>query len=495
MKLKFTATGIAMLLLTLTSCQDTTDTIGSTLIDNEDKLNVATDTFNVSSESIYAGSVLSRNTNGFLGKMLDPETATFVKGDVMTQFHTLSSYNMVDESTISSKDSNGKIIADSCEIRLFYDDFTGDSLAQLKMKVYEMKKPMEENRNYYSDFDPISQGYVNTDGLSMNRVYTLADHTQPNSERYSDSYTNNIKIKLDKAYTDRNNVTYNNYGTYLLRKYYENPANFHNSYKFLNNICPGFFFQITDGYGSMATISRVSIYIYFKHISDGKEINAATSFTSTEEVLQTTTFTNDEAALKELVNDETSTYLKTPAGIFTVLTLPIEDKVVNVNGEARTINGILTGHENDSINTAKIEIPRMNNQVISDYSLPVPQTLLMIPVDEIVSFFEQSKIADYRTSYLATYSSTANSYTFNNISGLVNSMIKKRNDGTESETWNKVVIIPVNTEYGKSSSSSSTSTLSKVMHNMSLTSTRLLKGTDFNSPIKMSVIYGKFYGR
>jgi hypothetical protein len=33
------------------------------------------------------------------------------------------------------------------------------------------------------------------------------------------------------------------------------------------------------------------------------------------------------------------------------------------------------------------------------------------------------------------------------------------------------------------------------MHNMSLTSTRLLKGTDFNSPIKMSVIYGKFYGR
>ena len=151
MKLKFTATGIAMLLLTLTSCQDTTDTIGSTLIDNEDKLNVATDTFDVSSESIYAGSVLSRNTNGFLGKMLDPETATFVKGDVMTQFHTLSSYNMVDESTISSKDSNGKIIADSCEIRLFYDDFTGDSLAQLKMKVYEMKKPMEENRNYYSD--------------------------------------------------------------------------------------------------------------------------------------------------------------------------------------------------------------------------------------------------------------------------------------------------------------------------------------------------------
>jgi len=98
MKLKFTATGIAMLLLTLTSCQDTTDTIGSTLIDNEDKLNVATDTFDVSSESIYAGSVLSRNTNGFLGKMLDPETATFVKGDVMTQFHTLSSYNMVDES-------------------------------------------------------------------------------------------------------------------------------------------------------------------------------------------------------------------------------------------------------------------------------------------------------------------------------------------------------------------------------------------------------------
>jgi hypothetical protein len=71
-------------------------------------------------------------------------------------------------------------------------------------------------------------------------------------------------------------------------------------------------------------------------------------------------------------------------------------------------------------------------------------------------------------------------------------MIKKKKEGTISENWNKVVLVPVTTEYSKTSSSSSVSVLSKVMHDMSLTSTRLMKGTDTDSPIKLSIIYGKF---
>ena len=62
--------------------------------------------------------------------------------------------------------------------------------------------------------------------------------------RADDDYTPNIRIKLDKAYTDKNGVTYNNYGTYIMRKYCENPGFFlQNSYNFIHNVVPGFYFK------------------------------------------------------------------------------------------------------------------------------------------------------------------------------------------------------------------------------------------------------------
>ena len=53
----------------MTSCDDTTDTLGASLTDNLDLLKVTTDTFNVSSRSLTVDSVLSRNTIGYLGKI------------------------------------------------------------------------------------------------------------------------------------------------------------------------------------------------------------------------------------------------------------------------------------------------------------------------------------------------------------------------------------------------------------------------------------------
>lgn len=46
----------------------------------------------------------------------------------MTQFGVLEDFNLPNEGDIVSKD-NGKVIADSCEIRLYYDDVVGDSMA------------------------------------------------------------------------------------------------------------------------------------------------------------------------------------------------------------------------------------------------------------------------------------------------------------------------------------------------------------------------------
>lgn len=56
------------------------------------------------------------------------------------------------------------------------------------------------------------------------------------------------------------------------------------------------------------------------------------------------------------------------------MTLPIDDIMMN--------------HKNDTINTAKVSLTRINNSVNSKYSLGIPQKLLMIPKDSLYSFFK-----------------------------------------------------------------------------------------------------------
>ena len=481
----FSRLAIAMIAIaTLMACDDTTEGLGVTLTDNLDNLKIAADTFKVSSQSMKAGSVICRNTTGYLGRIQDPETETYITCDFMTQFHTLEQFALPSIDSIASK-QDGQIIADSCELRFYFAEFYGDSLALMKATCYELEKPVKENINYLSDFDPLTEGYVRTgeDALRLSLAYTLKDLRIPDSTRNKDNFLESICIPLNDEYTDKDGKTYNNYGTYLLRKYYEDPENFRDQYKFINNICPGFYVKMDNGLGSMAYINISQLFIYFRSTNPtGNVKKVSTLFAGTEEVLQTTHITNDSEAIDDLVADNTCTYLKSPAGIFTQLTLPVDE--------------IMSGHENDTINTAKISLRRLNNSTQSEYALDIPNDLLMIPIDSLDSFFSKRQLADNKKSFVATYSSKSNEYTFNNISELVTTMYKERKKGgpsftTEHPNWNKVVVIPVSVT--TTTSSNNSTVISDISHDMSLTSTRLIGGiANLNTPITISVIYSKF---
>ena len=466
--------------ITIASCDDTTDSIGNSLTDNMDMLKVTTDTFNVATRSIVADSVLSRSTTGYLGKIRDIETGNYITGDFMAQFSTQENYKLPEKDSIVSL-QDGEVIADSCSIRLFYTDYYGDSLATMNITAYEMNEPMKEGVKYYSNFDPIAEGLIRNDGMKVNKTYTLTDLSISDEDRADESsYTPNIKINLNKPYTDKNGVTYNNYGTYIMRMYYEDPDRFKNSYNFIHEVCPGFYFKTNDGIGSMAYITVSQLNIYFRYLNDSTYVGT-TSFSATEEVLQTTNISNDKQNIADLANDNTCTYLKTPAGIFTEITLPVDE--------------ITENHSNDTINTAKISLTRINNNTHDEYSLSAPSTLLMIPKDSLYTFFENGDNVDYKKSFIATYSSSTNQYTFNNISGMITYMADIKKKGlaensswlNEHPDWNKVVVIPV------SVTTNSSSQIVKIVHDMSLTSTKLVGGSENPyEPIKINVIYSKF---
>ncbi len=490
-----------------TACDDTTDTIGTTLADATAGVQVETATFTVLSQSLQVDSVLSRNTNGYIGRVKDPETGAYITADFMAQLNNIEDFQFPDLEDMVTLDDDGNevygtgtIFADSCTLYAFVSDIYGDSTQTMKATAYEMAKPMNEDRLYYSNFDPMEEGYVADDAYSVDKAYNLVDYNVSESERDTSTYMPYITFKLNKPYTSREGKTYDSYGTYILQMYYDDPSNYKNAYTFRNKVTPGFYFKFKNGLGNMATIQAIRLDVSFRYKSeyeytetddDGNEttltadslVCATGVFWSTEEVLQTANFTNDTEAIKELAADQTCTYLKTPAGIFTEMTLPVDD--------------IMQGHENDTIASARLEIPRINNTVQSEYALDVPSTVLMVPKDSIFSFFENENLYDNKTSYVTSWgystSSTDNTYTFGNIGGLITAMYDSKAAGNTSEDWNKVVLIPVTLETTTASSSyySSSSTVVKVCNDMSLTSTKLVKGTDAGE-LQLSVIYSKF---
>lgn len=485
MKILRLLTVLVIAALTFAACDDTTEGIGGSITNKIDNINISNSAFNVTTKSIVADSVLSRNNTGLIGKMKDPETGNYVKGDYMTQLGVLPTFS-VDTLDIK-KANNGSIEADSCYLLVSYNASYGDTIAPMKVTAYEMTEPMREDQEYYSNYDAFKNGWVNENNPHWSSNYNLSNTSD----------VKNFKIYLNKEYK-KDGKTYKNYGSYILQTYAEHPKYFKTNFKFLHNVCPGFYIKNVGGTGNMAKIWNTELIFYWKKTIKAKDgVTDSTGigynrFDGTEEVLQLNKIENDTENLKKLASQEDWTYLKSPAGIFTEVTLPIDD--------------IMKGHEKDTLNTATISFPRLNNENEDNpYNFATPSTILMVQKDSLQSFFEKSKLADSRTSYTASYSSTGtykNAYTFQNIANLVSAMYKNKGKG---KNWNKVVLVPVNVI---TTTQGYTTVISKINHDMSLASTRLIVGTNdpdkdyttdektgkkvASGPIRIKVIYSKF---
>lgn len=474
--------GIAMITIAISSCTEDTTMVGNSLVSSSDQFTIVSDTFNVSTRSFIADSILARSSYSYLGKIKDPETGSYITADYMTQFSLLEEEAETVFPPLSllrgeQDDHTDLTLADSCFLNIIVNDFMGDSLAAMKMTACELDKPVMENHQYYTNFDLEENGFLRTNGIRKNTLYSLSDLTQSDSIRNLNQTGSNffrIRVSLNEPYTDKNGVTYNNYGSYLMRTYYEHPEYYKNSQTFIQKVCPGFYFKTTDGLGLMTEIYQTQLTVNIHYMLDGKIVSGSKSFNGNEEVLQTTHFISDKNTIKRLAEDTRCTYLKAPDGVFTEVTLPVDD--------------IKRGHENDTITSAKIVFRRMNDvSELSDDLLMEPQNLLILEKDSLYSFFENRDLPNNVASYLAVYNSSKNTYTFNNISGMINQMYAKQN---QSKDWNKAVIVPV--QVVTASSSSSSTSVAGVSNELKVVSVRLVGGSDNPyDPVRISIVYNQ----
>ncbi len=460
-----------------TSCDDNTDTFGGAVMPDSDVSVVSQAVYNVSTRSVKIDSLVAKSTDCYLGRVTDPETGSTTTCSFLAQFYSLENYTL--PSLDDMHKENGRPVADSVELRLYVKSYYGDSLNSIKIGVYELDPDniLDEEATYYTNID--AERYVSRKpgAVSKETVFAVADLSLPDSVRYSSGYTKNIRIKLPASY-----------GTKILEKYYENPDYFKNSYNFIRNVMPGFYFKTIAGNGTLVDIDISTLSVYFRYNEGDTTYVGIQRVAATQEVIQSNRIENEN--IDKLTAQKAYTYLKTPAGIFTEVTLPIDN--------------IYENHESDSVNSAKIIFRRYNSNIATKYKLPTPACLLMVPKGELNDFFDNNKVPDNYKTFTANYDNVYNSYSFNNIANLISSLKRLRDTkagitGNDSEQarkakalawtaanpeWNKVVLVPVIAE------TSTMGAILSISNNFSLSSTRIKGGEE--NPVKLSVVYSHF---
>lgn len=471
-----TVSAVALLLFAV-SCDDNTDMFGSSIIPSTDETEISQTVYQVYTKSLKIDSLIANSSSCYLGRVTDPETNATTNCNFLAQFYSLDNYSFPAFSAMHKE--NGKVVADSIEMRLYINSYYGDSLNSMKIGVYQLDSAniMSENDTYYTNINPDQYLDKSAKAIRKEISFAVADLSVSDSIRFSSSYNKNIRIKLPVSY-----------GTEIINKYYQNPEFFKNSYNFIHHVVPGFYFKVLSGNGTIIEVDVSTLSVYFRYTIDDSTYVGVQRVAATQEVIQNNQIDNTNVG--DLLKSDDYTYLKTPAGIFTEATLPIDD--------------IFKDHTTDSVNSAKIVFKRRNNIEVSNYNLPTPNNILMVLKSDIDSFFIKNKVPDSYKSYVSTFQSSYNSYTFTNIANLVSYLRRVRDNGagiqaSDSETlrenkikdweaknkdWNKIVLVPV------SVSTSTLGSITAVHNDFELGSTRLVGGD--NNPISISVIYSHF---
>ena len=468
---KLTYTLLAIFtLFTFAQCDDSTESVGSSIVPEQDIITAETKTFHATSKTIMANDSILANTNEvYLGRYTDYESGTVFTSGFITQFACNEDYGF-------PTPEEGGVEGDSAtytKLRLYFEEYYGDSLNAMQCEVYALDNTLEEGTPYYTNLDPAEFYSPDAEPLAK-KTYNAIDYSLHDTILNGENYSRHIEIELP-----------NSIGNSFISKYYEKDSEgnhigkkyFANSEVFIKDVFKGVYVKCTQGDGTVLKIYRARLDIGFKRYIESStgerdSIQALSApFYSGKEVLQVNNFDNDDLA--PLANEQEHTYLKTPAGLYTEVTLPILDIVGP-----------------DTINSAKITFTRYNET--AGHTRTPHSTLLMVRKCDMYKFFLKNKLADSKTSFITGFTSSTNEYTFSNIASLIKACYREYQEGVENNSnweaenpdWNKVVLIPVST------TEDSNNSIVKIMHDISISSVRLRGGTEYEIPIE--VITSKF---
>lgn len=436
----------------ISSCDDNTESLGLGLVPDGNIVTskgivipVEFSNFIVDEDSVYANSTIA-----YLGRYTDDMFGNLQSG-FLTQLFCLNNFSFefdkLVKDSISEDAETGKGIYKykdaSCYISLEYTSFFGDSINPNQVEAYILNKDIDGN--IMSSVNPADY-YDPNNGYIGKVTYTAANTYYDDDERGS---TRSVIITLNDSIAQR-----------ILNLNHTHPEYFANANSFSKNVIKGLYLKPTSGDGTILYINNSMLNLNFTMYADSSGIYPikkkepgytdqdsttlyTTSFNSTREVYQVNTFKN--VINDNILNDTENTYIKSPAGIFTSVKIPVGKIAVQM--------------PNDTILQIKLTLQAYNQQKGNEYNMDKPENLLLVKKDQVYSFFRNNSLPDNLSSYTTSLDTSTNQYVFNNITALITSFIENartKNNGVIDENYTEeIVIIPVTLTKEKSSSSGS----------------------------------------
>ena len=536
---------IVLLAITFWGCDDNTAGLGLGMFPGSDQnINGKLSTFDVTTESVHAGKIYAMTNVGYVGKFTDETFGTYQAGflaelNCPTGMTFPGVYDgtaldekkkatrvMVDKeglgddvkpiyNTDNENDPNRKLIGNihTIELYLWYSSYFGDSLTACRLSVYELSENLDTEHAYYTNINPENYyDHADPNSLLGTKAYTAVDLSVKDSIRNLSTYVPSVHVSFrDEAAKE--------IGKEIIKKANELGVNLDN--KEFRKIFKGIYVKSDYGDGTVLYINQAQMNVVYKCYAvdtitglklqkkvaeENGEYKDSTyygyrTFATTREVIQANQLENDKVAIQNCINKSEWTYLKSPAGIFTQLTLPVSQIAEKLQG--------------DTLNAVKLGIPIYNETSDKKFGMSTPKNVLLIRKKYKDSFFKDNQLSDGITSSLFNPTTTNfTQYTFNNITQMINNCLedgereeaeKKLKNGTitlqitnsEGETdtqvvhdieewekysdWNKFILIPVLVTTDASSSNSyygSSSNVISIQHDLKPGYARLKGGTN-----------------
>ena len=234
---------------------------------------------------------------------------------------------------------------------------------------------------------------------------SLWNATTTNGSQTVYSYDPNITIRMPKE---------------LGQRFYDatikTPEVFNDQNTF-NQFFPGIYVTNTYGTGNILNIESTQMNIYYKYTVKGSAdqdslVQTRETFSATSEVIQLNRFKNTDISHLLEPNDSIA-YLKSPAGVYTQLTIPAQD-----------IAPIIQGRIVSNVDFSLKALPQEDWK----FAFKAPDNVLILPKDSMDTFFKNNNVENNITSYRGEYVASTRTYSFGNIAKLLKTHIENSPD-------------------------------------------------------------------